>query len=361
LTTGESSEGSHLKKVYVRDSQNPVEPEFTNPEILWLYYNDIDFDQEKLQAILSLPRTSLVSDLIKVLEDSVHRFEYFRTIEGDSEEFDETGSWFPTHAIALLAELKATEAFESLVEVLKQDEDYLEFWFSDMIHDFFWEALYNTGADKMNRLLDIVFDQEISYTAQLVILDCLEQIGHHQPERRNEVADWFRQLLRRIADRETRTASDDNDLGGMIVWCVLDLGYSELLPEIEEIYAFGYASPGTCGTFEDVKSSINEPYSGIGKKSLVNIFERYTELSRALSDYMVDDLDNFEDSYPDEDFDDSDLEDLDFDDDDGIGNSDYYDNYPEPYIAPYKPGRNDPCVCGSGKKYKKCCMLKFEN
>jgi uncharacterized protein len=23
-----------------------------------------------------------------------------------------------------------------------------------------------------------------------------------------------------------------------------------------------------------------------------------------------------------------------------------------------KPGRNDPCPCGSGKKYKKCCMLK---
>ena len=23
-----------------------------------------------------------------------------------------------------------------------------------------------------------------------------------------------------------------------------------------------------------------------------------------------------------------------------------------------KPGRNDPCPCGSGKKYKKCCELK---
>lgn len=27
----------------------------------------------------------------------------------------------------------------------------------------------------------------------------------------------------------------------------------------------------------------------------------------------------------------------------------------EPYIAPPKIGRNDPCPCGSGKKYKKCC------
>jgi uncharacterized protein len=28
---------------------------------------------------------------------------------------------------------------------------------------------------------------------------------------------------------------------------------------------------------------------------------------------------------------------------------------PQPYVAPVKPGRNDPCPCGSGRKYKKCC------
>jgi len=36
------------------------------------------------------------------------------------------------------------------------------------------------------------------------------------------------------------------------------------------------------------------------------------------------------------------------------------DNTPpvEPITAEEKPGRNDPCPCGSGKKYKKCCALK---
>jgi hypothetical protein len=23
-----------------------------------------------------------------------------------------------------------------------------------------------------------------------------------------------------------------------------------------------------------------------------------------------------------------------------------------------KPGRNDPCPCGSGRKYKKCCLVR---
>jgi SWIM/SEC-C metal-binding protein len=30
-------------------------------------------------------------------------------------------------------------------------------------------------------------------------------------------------------------------------------------------------------------------------------------------------------------------------------------NPPEPRVAEAKVGRNDPCPCGSGKKYKKCC------
>jgi SEC-C motif domain protein len=32
---------------------------------------------------------------------------------------------------------------------------------------------------------------------------------------------------------------------------------------------------------------------------------------------------------------------------------------PAPFkVAAPKPGRNDPCPCGSGKKYKQCCLLK---
>lgn len=30
-------------------------------------------------------------------------------------------------------------------------------------------------------------------------------------------------------------------------------------------------------------------------------------------------------------------------------------NPPKPMIAEKKVGRNEPCPCGSGKKYKKCC------
>ncbi len=34
---------------------------------------------------------------------------------------------------------------------------------------------------------------------------------------------------------------------------------------------------------------------------------------------------------------------------------------PHPSVPQKMPGRNEPCCCGSGKKYKKCCWLKEMN
>lgn len=38
--------------------------------------------------------------------------------------------------------------------------------------------------------------------------------------------------------------------------------------------------------------------------------------------------------------------------------TDFVNAKEKPYLAPSKVGRNDPCPCGSGKKFKKCCEGK---
>lgn len=32
-----------------------------------------------------------------------------------------------------------------------------------------------------------------------------------------------------------------------------------------------------------------------------------------------------------------------------------------PYIGPPKLGRNEACICASGKKFKRCCLPKIKN
>ncbi len=45
----------------------------------------------------------------------------------------------------------------------------------------------------------------------------------------------------------------------------------------------------------------------------------------------------------------------------GHDHHDHHHHHHHQHIAPFvrsgpKIGRNDPCPCGSGKKYKKCCL-----
>jgi len=73
---------------------------------------------------------------------------------------------------------------------------------------------------------------------------------------------------------------------------------------------------------------IHKPKINSDKKALLNIFDRDNQIITTWSGY------NEEEDYSD------------------LKKEEYYHADP-------KTGRNDPCPCGSGKKYKKCCLKKL--
>jgi uncharacterized protein YecA (UPF0149 family) len=42
-------------------------------------------------------------------------------------------------------------------------------------------------------------------------------------------------------------------------------------------------------------------------------------------------------------------------------NSEDFESEEEDFMPQPKIGRNDPCLCGSGKKYKNCCGMKVRS
>jgi hypothetical protein len=76
--------------------------------------------------------------------------------------------------------------------------------------------------------------------------------------------------------------------------------------------------------------------------------EEFSKLGDAQRFIIKDTLKNYYNHNNTDDYDDDDFED---DDDDDF----YPDRHLEPEIRKPKIGRNEPCPCGSGKKYKKCC------
>ncbi|MCD4789008.1 MAG: SEC-C domain-containing protein [Bacteroidales bacterium] len=101
---------------------------------------------------------------------------------------------------------------------------------------------------------------------------------------------------------------------------------------------------GICGDFTSVNEDIIKPSKYDHTKKLMNISDRYENITTTWACYSEDD-----DKVMDDDV-------VDYDEM-------LYDDYKEmPEILPVrkesKIGRNDPCPCGSGKKYKKCCLNK---
>jgi len=319
-------------------------PVFTHKEIQQLYQIDLTMDKEVLEKILSLPRTSLIKDLKRVLQDSIDRYRFYT----ETDDWNETA--FPTHAFYLLGELKATESLEAMLNVLAQSEEYLEFYFGDFLTESLWEPLYKVASDNLPALEKFVCRPGIYCFARTVASDMLVQMVLHDPSRKEEVVAWFRSVFNVYIEAKVDDNIIDSDTIGSMVCSCLDMEAVELLPTIKKLYDLKYASEMHAGTYEDVVKEFRTPSTYSKKQEIMNIADRYTDIATTWDGYnQEDESDIYED------------------DDNWEKPTDIETPETSRFLGPTelsepvvrsgaKIGRNDSCPCGSGKKYKKCCL-----
>lgn len=303
-------------------------PSFTHSEIKWLYSYDFNIEEEKIYTLLQLPRESLIKDLELVLEDSINRYTFFSEEEG----WDEEKMSFPIHAIFLLGELEAEESINVLFKVLSQSEEYISFYFGGLLTDVLWEPTYKMVNRNIDACKEFLTKPGIDTYTKALITDVFEQIVHHQPNRRNEIIACFRDVINFFLSSSRDANVIDSEFIGLFICNIMDFKGQELLPEIEQLYDKKYVSYGICGSFEDVKEDIEGSLrqNTNRKYDFLSMVERYNEITTWES--PNDDYSSF-----------------------------YNENYtPVETFTRSEPkiGRNDLCPCGSGKKYKKCCMNK---
>jgi hypothetical protein len=121
---------------------------------------------------------------------------------------------------------------------------------------------------------------------------------------------------------------------GLMVSDILDMQGNELIPEITSIYKNKLAGIGIAGNLEHVLNELNTPeLFRYQTRKVSDIFSRYEEIISTWSGYTDTEQPILEEE------------------------SSSYDILNQfTALKASKPGRNDPCPCGSGKKYKKCCM-----
>ena len=293
-------------------------PEFIHPEVKLFYSEGYDIDRSKLHSIMALPRETLIEDMQKMLIDSIERYDYYEMCDENN---------FSLHALYVLSSLRAEEALNTLFLMMSQDEERLEFWFGDLITEEFWQYLYWVGQNRLDSLKTFFFTPGIYVFVRSSISETIMQIALHQPERKQEMVGWYVDVIERLLDNIDNDEIFDSFLLECLVRDFMVIGNMDVLPLIERCIATEEIDVREVGTIDKIKKALQT-------EEIADIYHRtlYSNI-----DEFYDEWEKWETGY--------------------YANRYQPDYQPEikPYIAPPKVGRNDPCPCGSGKKYKKCC------
>lgn len=319
-----------MKQEAKKDSQVP---DFNHEEIELLYSKGLRIGIGILNDIRLLPRKTLIQDLELVLQDSIDRYEYFsKNVEENG--WDEERMNFVIHAIYILAEIKASESLESIFTVLSQSEEYIELYLGDFCTSMLWEPVYQIAKNQLEACKQFMYRPGIDTYVRTTFPDMVEQLALHEPERREEALKWFKDVMQFFLDSKLEDNVIDSDFIALLICNIIDINGSELLPEIEKLFEKGFVSVGICGTWEQVCKAFERPDKYDNKKEILSTICRYEEVLSSWSGYKEE-----------------------------TNSSQNKNGYlGAPAIMPIrtepKIGRNSPCPCGSGKKYKKCCLDK---
>jgi hypothetical protein len=323
-------------------------PNFVHPEIQWLYENDFELPKEKIEHLLALPRITLIADLHKVLDDAMARYDFFQ--END---LDENQYFFPCHAIVLLGELAAKESLPHALNLLRQDDEWTGYWFSDMVTEIFPVLFYKILGDNDWYLLKNYLLEPNNDTFQrMAIPKAVTIAGYHHPEKRQKAIDFLEDILNDFYDnRQKYQDIIDTDLNEAIVANLIELESKASLPLIEKLFEADLLQGDMSGDLEEIKIAFStQEQREFDFAKLPTVFELYEKMAAwhkpmpegehaALLEKIAANERELEEN----------KREL------AKTKQQYEHLIKQPMDVTPKVGRNEPCPCGSGKKYKKCC------
>lgn len=244
---------------------------FFSPE-----YNDF-LDKDIIDSILSLPHETLIEDL-----ENIILYEIGRTYgEIPKQMWNEDYSTTLLHALFFLGELRSERSLNVILEILRQNDSFREFHFGDSISNILPLTLYYVGRNQLPALFDFVKEPGLDKFLKAELSDSVVTIVLFEPERRQEVIEWYRGVLNFYLENISNSAYYDAEMAGMIMSDLIDIKAVELLPEIKCLHDTNLVDEMICGTYDDVADEINSPLDSLFRDySLLNIYERYEKYNK---------------------------------------------------------------------------------
>ena len=295
IPTLEKNVGADHFDVFVMDEDENFSNEYDNdytqteyaynypdyPRTLSLHHTELEdlflneymysLPKEKIDLFLNLPEDTLVADLEQII-----LFEIGKTINLPEEDILGEAIYSAImHSLFLLGELKAEKSLNTVLEVIRQNDLFIDFHFGDMLPEILPLTLYYIGRNQTLALFDYIKEPGLYPLARTNVFTAMAFIAVNEPERRNEVIEWFRNILVFYKENAYNPEVYDGNLAGMLMGDLIDMKAAELLPEIKQLFDTGQVDEMCSGNYESISEEINSDEPPLTDYSVFRIYERY--------------------------------------------------------------------------------------
>lgn len=241
--------------------------------------------------------------------------------------------WQLAPALHLLAEWRETKAYKPFLTMMRRDEDALDYLLGDTVTEAADRIMASVFDGDLTPLIAAIEDVDAFDFSRASMLRALVLVSHVHKVLRPEVEAFIRNF---------RNRNDDLSENLLYSWVtsIAALGLEDMIEQVRATFELGEISPMLAGFehFEaDLQETLSNHYSSAFQRNGSHVIESainemqwwycYSETYR--KERRQDAVRNVLNIMPRQELD----------------------------VAPrVNVGRNDPCPCGSGKKFKKCCL-----
>ena len=294
---------------------------FTDEKIVSLLGVKSPWSKRACREIL-LRKNDFILLLLGVLDEAIKNPHSFTEPEKDKH----------IPAALLLAQMREQAAYPRLVSLMGYEDDMVDQLWGDFLFETYPAMLRDTFNGDSFRLPEIIENRSVSPWSRGTAARAWGMHYFDGHISREEITGYFRHLI-----HEVYTGEPDRDVVVVLTTiadCIREQQLTELMEDVKSVYARKGIDLGWWGNYENYVKEFSTPghnADDVHVDDTIQELEQWGWFNKTESSEQSPGH-NGEDEY----FDDNDPD--------------------EESGKKYKIGRNDPCPCGSGKKYKNCCI-----
>jgi hypothetical protein len=291
-----------------------------------LTFNDGEFPEDAVKRAL-LCKESIIPELLKILKSA----------KKDAKKLAKQDDYMAhIYAMFLLAFFREKKAYPLLADFFSLPGELTHDLTGDVVTEDLGRILASVSCGDPCLMKKLIENRKVNEYVRCAALNGIVVLVAVGELPREEAMDYFQTLFREKLERKTSC------IWGSLICDCLDMHPAEVFKDIQRAFKEGWVEPHYV-TFEEVQAEMRSDREKTMQELRDNGRFRLVEDPAKEMEWWACFHDEEEDNGPYSPYDD----DLQIDP----------ELLPKPIIREGpRIGRNDPCPCGSGKKYKKCCL-----